>query len=81
MIYLYWQPFSQTTWKLATLQTLVLRAFGVRSNDQHLKNEVKHLKKVFREITGYPNWVMEQTIGKVKNQNKMTRSTFANVTL
>ena len=26
-----------------------------------LKNEVKQLKKVFREIDGYPNWVIEQT--------------------
>ena len=45
------------------------------SNDQHLQNEIKHLKKVFRDINGYPNWIIEQTIEKVKNQNEMTRST------
>ena len=44
------------------------------SNDQHLQNEIKHLKKVFRDINGYPNWIIEQTIEKVKNQNEMTRS-------
>ena len=38
-------------------------------------NEIKHLEKVFRDASGYPNWVIEQTIEKVKNQNEMTRST------
>ena len=47
----------------------------VCSNDKHLGNEIKHLKKVFRDINDYPNWVIEQTIEKVKNQNEMTRST------
>ena len=74
-IYLHWQLFSPTTWKQRTLQTLVSRAFKVCSNDQHLQNEIKHLKKVFRDINGYPNWIIEQTIEKVKNQNEMTRST------
>ena len=41
----------------------------------NLQNEIKHLKKVFRDINGYPNWIIEQTIEKVKNQNEMTRST------
>ena len=44
-------------------------------NDQHLQNEIKHLKKVFRDINGYPNWIKEQTIEKVKSQNEMARST------
>ena len=30
---------------------------------------------MFRDINGYRNWVIEQTIEKVKNQNEMTRST------
>ena len=42
---------------------------------QTLGNKIKHLKKVFRDINGYRNWVIEQTIEKVKNQNEMTRST------
>ena len=51
------------------------RAFKVCSNDQHLQNEIKHLKKVLRDINGYPNWIIEQTIEKSKNQNEMTRLT------
>ena len=45
------------------------------SNNQHLKHGIKHVKKVFRDINGYPNWVIEQTIEKVKIQNEMARST------
>ena len=30
---------------------------------------------MFRDINGYPNWITEQTIKKVKNQNEMIRST------
>ena len=40
-----------------------------------LENEVKHLNKVFSDINGYPNLVIEQTIEKMKNQHEMTRST------
>ena len=46
----------------------------VCANDQHLQNEIKHLKKVCRDINSYPNWLIEQTIEKVKNQNETTRS-------
>ena len=58
-IYLNWQSFSPTAWKRGTLYTLVSRAFKVCSNDQHLQNEIKHLKKVFRDINGYPNWIIK----------------------
>ena len=57
-IYLHWQSFSPTTWKQGTLQILVSRAFKVCSNNRHLQNEVKHLKKAFRDINGYPNWII-----------------------
>ena len=67
--------FYKTPWKRETLQALVSSNFRVCSNDQHLENEIKHLKKVFRDINGYPNWIIEQTIEKVKNQNEMAQST------
>ena len=45
------------------------------SKNQHLQNEIKHLKKELRDINGYPNWIIEQTIEEVKNQNEMRWST------
>ena len=33
------------------------------------------LQKVFRDINGYPNLIIEQTIEKVENQNEMPRLT------
>ena len=44
-------------------------------DDQHLQNEIKHLKKVFRDINDYPNSIIKQTIEKVKNQNEMAQPT------
>ena len=44
------------------------------STDLHLENEIRNFKKIFRDIDGYPNWVIEQTIKKVNNQNEMARS-------
>ena len=41
------------------------------SDDQHFQNEFKQLKKVFRDVNDYPNWIIEQTIEKVKNLNQM----------
>ena len=55
-------------------KTLVSKALKVCSNEQHLQNEFKHLKKVFRDINDYLNWIIEQTIEKVKNLNEMPRS-------
>ena len=63
---------SPIAWKV---HALVSRAFRFCSNDQHLKNEIKHLKKVFKDINGYTDWTIEQFIENVKNQNGMTRST------
>ena len=57
-IYLHWQSFSPTIWNRRTLHTLVPVALKVCSNDQHLKNEIKHLKKVLKDISGYSNWII-----------------------
>lgn len=65
--------------------------FDVCSNNLHLKSELVHIKKVFREINGYPNWAIEQIIKKVISQNKIRKPTqttthlrkqaFVNITL
>ena len=52
------------------MQTLISRVFKVCSNDQHLESQIRHLKKVFKNINGYPNWVIEQTIEKVKKTKR-----------
>ena len=70
------QSISPATWKRGTLQTLVSRAFKVCSNDQQIKNEIKHLKKkVFRDIKDYPNCTKEQPFEKDKNENEMVQPT------
>ena len=40
-----------------------------------MTNTYKMKLNTSRDINGYPNWIIEQTIEKVKNQNEMTWST------
>ena len=47
-IYLNWKSFAPTTWKRATLKALVDRVYLICSNIALRKNEIDHLKKVFR---------------------------------
>jgi len=40
----------------------------VCSNQDLLKNELHHLKTVFRDINGYPTWLIKQVIEQVKQK-------------
>ena len=83
-IYVHWQSFYPTTWKWGTLWTLISRVFRMLSNDQHLKNEIRDLKKVlrvFRNSHGYPNWEIEQTIKKWKIKTRWHDQSWQQVTL
>ena len=73
MIYIFTSNRFPNNMETRNALDISLRAFKVCSNDQHLKNEIRHFKIVFRDINDYPNWVTEQTTNKVKNQNKMPR--------
>ena len=37
--------------------------------------KLNNLRKCLRDINSYPNWIIQQTIEKVKNQNEMPWST------
>ena len=73
MIYIFTSNRFPNNMETRNALDISLRAFKVCSNDQHLKNKIRHFKIVFRDISDYPNWVTEQTTNKVKNQNKMPR--------
>ena len=44
---------NSTDWKKETLKTLVKRAKTIYSNENVLKTEIEHLRKVFVEIDSY----------------------------
>ena len=61
-IYLHWDSFAPLSWKKGTLTVLVARAFLISSTDYFLEMELEHLKKVFSEINGFPNWLVQKVI-------------------
>ena len=61
-VYLHWDSFSPNSWKVGTLETLLLRAFVVCSNEQLLNREIEHLQNVFHHTNGYPKAVIQKVI-------------------
>ena len=68
-VYMNWMSHAPTTWKIATLKSLVKRAILVSSTDQALNTELKHLTKVFCELNDYPPPLVEEVI---RNERQYT---------
>ena len=54
-IYMNWNSFAPKTWKMGTLKSLIERAFLICSTEELLNEELKYLKKYFREKIIFPN--------------------------
>ena len=61
-----WHSYAPKAWKIATLKSLIKRAFMISSTDSTLTQELDHLKKAFGEINQYPEKLIEQTIENEK---------------
>ena len=61
-IYMNWYAHAPTTWKIATLKSLVKRAVMISSTQIAMENEITHLKKVFTEYNDYPVKLVENII-------------------
>ena len=48
-IYLNWTPYVANKWKKSTLSTLARRAYEICLTNEHLQNELSHIKKSFHE--------------------------------
>ena len=66
-VYMNWKSHAPTTWKIATLKSLVKRAILVSSTDPALEAELRHLKKVFCELNDYPSPLVEEIIRNERN--------------
>ena len=53
-IYLNWESFALTSWKIGTLKTIADRAYHICSSIALRKREIDHLKKAFHEKNDYP---------------------------
>lgn len=67
---MHWKSFAPDTWKIGTLRTLVTRAYTICSDERDRNSELYHLKKVFKEINGYPDYVIKKVDQNVKEKQK-----------
>ena len=51
---------------MGTLKTLIRSAYINCSSENHLKEELNHIRKTFNEINDYPHWVITNVFKKIK---------------
>ena len=70
-VYLHWDSFTPITWKKGTLKTLVERAYLICSTPSLLEKELTHIRTIFRNANGYPNWIINQVFKQVKAKQRV----------
>ena len=65
-VYMNWNSYAPKSWKVATLKSLVKRAFMVSSTEVALDGELVHLKKIFAAVNQYPEKLIERIISNEK---------------
>ena len=68
-VYMNWTSFAPTTWKIATLKSLIKRAFLVSSTNAALEEEITHLENVFCHYNDYPPKLVRNLI-KTERENQ-----------
>ena len=61
-VYMNWDSYAPSTWKIATLKSLIKRAFMISSTQQALDAELQHIKKVFVQYNNYPIQLLDNII-------------------
>ena len=65
-IYIHWDSFAPKQWKTGTLEGMFKRAYAVCSEEVYLKEETEFLKKVFKDVNGYPTKIIDKCHNKVR---------------
>ena len=69
-IYLHWRYFAPITRNKGTRRTLIRHAYTVCSIDNLLQKKLHHIERCFTEINCYSKWLLKQTFGSFKTNNK-----------
>ena len=69
-IYMNWYSHAPFSWKIATLKSLVKRAFLISSKPQFLNEELDHIKETFTKKNDYPISLVDEVIGNERNRNR-----------
>ena len=57
---------APTTWKRATLRTILSRAYTICSSERYLHKETEYIELTFKKTSNYPNYVISQLKREVK---------------
>ena len=68
-VYMNWNAHAPVAWKIATLKSLVKRAFMISSTQRALEEEIEHLKEVFVKYNNYPIKLIENIIEKESKED------------
>ena len=68
IVYIHWEAFAPVSWKTGTLKGLIRRAFVICSTDESREKEISHLKRIFKELNGYPSQIIHDCIQEVQRK-------------
>ena len=69
-IYMNWYSHAPSSWKIATLKSLVKRAFLVSSNTESLNCELDHIKTTLSDKNDYPPKLIEEIVKNERNYHQ-----------
>ena len=69
-IYIHWNAFAPTNWKIGTLEGMIRRAYMICSDEEDLKEELTFIANTFQTINAYPSHIIKRSLDKMKT--KMT---------
>ena len=72
-IYMNWHSHAPSSWKVATLKSLIRRAFLISSKAETLESELSHLTDTFCDKNDYPRKLVEEII-KNERQSQQAKN-------
>ena len=66
-IYMNWMSHAPAIWKIATLKSLIKRAFMISSTQAALEEELNHIQQAFCDLNDYPRKLVETIIRNEQN--------------
>ena len=70
-IYINWKAHAPVIWKIATLKSLIKRAFLISSTEVALEEELSHIQRVFCDLNDYPLNLVKTIIANEKSGNRL----------
>ena len=78
-IYIHRKAFAPDNWKIGTLKGMFRRAYLICSGENDLKEEIKLLSDVFRNINGYPRKILHRCHREIKEKFSTQQPTVLNI--